>query len=281
MAIDYAKALALDIPDVEYTYTEKDTMLYALGIGFGDDPTDAAQLAYVYEKDLKAFPTMAVIQGFVSFRDMDLGIDYARIVHAGQELILHSTLPVAGTVIGRTRVAEIVDRGEKGALIYLDREISDAAGKLLATVRMSVLCRADGGFGGPVIAVPPVRKIPERAADTVYDIKTLPQQALIYRLSGDVNALHADPGTARKAGFDRPILHGLATFGIIGRAVVAAGLSANADRLRSLGGRFSAPVFPGEAIRVELWHEARDISIRATALGRDQVVFNNGFAAFD
>ncbi|NGM89058.1 3-alpha,7-alpha,12-alpha-trihydroxy-5-beta-cholest-24-enoyl-CoA hydratase [Parapusillimonas sp. SGNA-6] len=280
MAIDYARALALDIPDVHHSYTAKDAALYALGIGLGSDPIDAGQLTYVYEKNQKAFPTMAVIQGFVSFRDIALGIDYAQIVHAGQELILHSTIPVSGTVIGKTRVAEIVDRGEKGAMVYLDRDIRDTSGTLLASVRMSVLCRADGGFGGPVKALPPARPIPDRPPSLVYDIGTLPQQALIYRLSGDVNPLHADIDAARKAGFERPILHGLATFGIIGRAVVAARLDGDADRLRSLGGRFSAPVFPGETIRVELWDEGDDISIRASVKERDKVVFNNGHASF-
>lgn len=280
MAIDYAKALALDIPDVEYTYTAKDTALYALGIGFGSDPIDASQLTYVYEKNQKAFPTMAVIQGFVSFRDIDLGIDYAQIVHAGQELVLHSTLPVSGTVIGKTRVAEIVDRGEKGAMVYLDRDVRDSSGKLLASVRMSVLCRADGGFGGPATTIPLARQIPDRPPSVVSDIGTLPQQALIYRLSGDVNPLHADIEAAHKAGFERPILHGLATFGVIGRAVVAARLDGDADRLLSLGGRFSAPVFPGETIRVELWDEEGEVSIRASVQERGKVVFNNGYASF-
>jgi acyl dehydratase len=281
MTIDYEKALSLEIPDVECTYTEKDTMLYALGIGFGSNPTDAAQLAHVYEKNLKVFPTMAVILGFVSFRDLDLGIDYARIVHAGQELIVHSTLPANGTVVGKTHVAEIVDRGEKGALVCLERKVSDTAGKLLATVRMSVLCRADGGFGGPVTVLPQAKATPERSPDAVYDIPTLPQQALIYRLSGDVNPLHADPEVAREVGFDRPILHGLATFGILGRAIVDSQLNGDSARLRSLAGRFSAPVFPGETIQVELWQEPGGISLRATALGRAKVVFNNGFATFD
>ncbi|AEC21216.1 MaoC-like dehydratase [Pusillimonas sp. T7-7] len=278
MAIDYDKALALDIPGIQYTYNEKDTILYALGIGFGDDPLNERQLAYVYENQLQAFPTMAVIQGFVSFRDLDLGIDYARIVHAGQELTIHKPLPVAATVFAKTTIREIIDRGQKGAMVYLDRAIYDTDGALLADVMMSVLCRADGGFGGPVTELPQPQAVPDRAPDTFCELTTTPQQALIYRLSGDVNPLHVDPEAARKAGFDKPILHGLATFGLVARGFVDASCAGDGGRLKSLAGRFSAPVFPGETVHVEVWKEEDCFSLRASVMQRNSIIFNNGRA---
>jgi acyl dehydratase len=165
-------------------------------------------------------------------------------------------------------------------LIRLARDISDAASsQLLARSTMTVLCRADGGFGGPVTEVPPPRPHPGRLPDCTVTMATLPQQALIYRLSGDVNPLHADPAAARKAGFERPILHGLATFGFVGRALTqAAGEAGQGDDLRTLRGRFLAPVFPGDTLAVDLWQEEDGWTVRASVPARDTVVFANGFA---
>lgn len=280
MTIDYQRVLALDIPAVEHSYTQRDAMLYALGLGLGSDPLDSAQLRYVYEQNLQVFPTMPVVLALVSMRAIDLGIDCTKLVHGEQELVLHAPLRTAGTIIGKTRVTEIVDRGAgKGALIYLAREVKDKAnGTLLATSTMSVFCRADGGFGGPVTGAPAPYKLPDREPDAVHDISTLPQQALIYRLSGDFNPLHAEPAVARAAGFERPILHGLATFGIVARALVAGPLAGNGARLASLAGRFTAPVLPGETIRVEIWNEGDIYGLRAKSLARDAVVFDYGRA---
>ena len=280
MTIDYQKALALDIPAVEFTYTQRDTMLYALGLGLGGNPTDEAELRYVYEKDLQAFPTMPVVQAFVSLRTIDLGIDYTKMVHGEQSLRIHAPLPTAGTVVGKTRVKEIVDRGPgKGALVFLERQIRDkATNTLLATAGMSAFCRADGGFGGPVTEGVAPHKLPERMADLTVTIPTLPQLALIYRLSGDFNPLHADPDVAKKAGFERPILHGLATFGIVARAVVAGVLDNDGSRLQTFSGRFSSPVLPGDTLHVELWRDGTNVSARASAMERGVVVFNNGLA---
>lgn len=276
MPIDYESALRLDIPAVVHKYSARDTMLYALGIGFGVDPLDEVQLQYVYEKNLRAFPAMAVTLGFLSVRDIPISIDYTRMVHAEQALELFAELPVAGEVLGKTRVASLIDRGPKGALIRFERDITDAAdGRLLARSSMTVLCRADGGFGGPVTDAAPPRAYPERAADLCYTVATLPQQALLYRLSGDMNPLHADPVTARKAGFQRPILHGLATFGLVARAVavVRPGTS-----LQFISGRFLAPVYPGESLTVELWDEKDGLTLRASVAERGTVVFGNGTA---
>lgn len=277
--IDYESALRLDIPPVRHAYTERDSMMYALGIGLGCDPLDESQLRYVYEKNLQAFPTMAVTLGFLSVRGIPLDIDYTRMLHAEQELELFDDLPVAGEVIGKTRVASIIDRGPKGALIRFERDIVNAADdRLLARSAMTVLCRGDGGFGGPVTQVPPPRAYPERPADMGREVATLPQQALLYRLSGDVNPLHADPAAARKAGFERPILHGLATFGLVGRAVTDAIPGA---RLRALSGRFLAVVYPGETLDVEIWKEPDGYTLRASVAARATAVFGNAVARIE
>lgn len=276
MPLDYESALRLDIPAVVHKYSAKDTMLYALGIGFGAAPLDEAQLQYVYEKGLRAFPAMAVTLGFLSVRDIPIAVDYTRMVHAEQALELFAELPVAGEILGQTRVASLIDRGPKGALIRFERDITDATdGRLLARSSMTVLCRADGGFGGPVTEAAPPRAYPEREADVRHTVATLPQQALLYRLSGDMNPLHADPATARKAGFERPILHGLATFGLVARAVAAV---RPGKSLQFLSGRFLAPVYPGESLSVELWEEEDGLTLRASVAERGTVVFGNGTA---
>lgn len=279
MAIDYHKLMAYSPPEREHSYTDRDTMLYALGIGVGHDPVDDAQLRFVYEKDLQALPMMACILGYTRIRDLDLGVDYTKLLHGDQATVFHKAIPVSGTVSSRITVRDVVDRDEKGAIIYLDRTLTDkATGDLLATLSMGVFCRGEGGFGGPNKTAPQVHEIPARAADMVCDLPTVPQAALIYRLSGDLNPLHADPIMARKVGFDRPILHGLATYGIVGHAILKSICGYDPARLASLSGRFSAPVYPGETIRTEIWQDGATISFRATAIERNAIVMNNGRA---
>ena len=282
MPIDYEKLLALKIPDAEHSYSERDTILYALGIGVGHDPMSRGELQFVYEPKLKTLPTYPVVLGYPGFwaRDLDTGIDWVRLVNGEQGVRRHRPIPVRGTVVGRTRILEVVDKGAgKGALVYTEREIADkASGQLLATVTQTVFCRADGGFGGPPRETPPVHPIPERAPDTVCDLTTRPEQALIYRLSGDRNALHADPEVAKKAGYERPILHGAATFGVAGHAVVKAACDDDPDRIVSIACRFSAPVIPGETIRTEIWRDGNIVSFRSHIVGRDAIAVNNGRA---
>ncbi len=268
--------------DIEHTYSERDTMLYALGLGFGEDPDDPKELAYVYEDGLKAAPSMALILGYPGFwmKDPKTGIDWKKILHGEQWLEMHKALPTAGTVIGRTRIDQISDKGEgKGAVIYLTRDVIDkASGDLLAEVKMSTFCRGDGGFGGENLPGPKPAVIPDRAPDHICELKTLPRQALIYRLSGDYNPLHADPEVARSVGFERPILHGMATYGIAGRAILKTVCDYDATRLKGLDVRFSAPVYPGETVRSEIWVNGPDVRFRASVLERDLVVLNNGAA---
>ena len=282
MTINYAKLLALKIPEVEHSYTDKDTILYALGVGLGHDPLDLEQLPFVYEKNLKALPTFAAVLGYPGFwaRDLNTGIDWVKLVNGEQGITLHRPLSPAGTVIGRTRILEAIDKGAgKGALVYTEKTVTDkASGALVATVTQTSFCRGDGGFGGPPREPPAPHPRPERAPDMVCDLATRPEQALIYRLSADRNPLHADPEIARAAGFPRPILHGLGTFGVVGHALLRAACGYDPARLQSINARFSAPVYPGETLRTEIWRDGTVVSFRSRVLERDAVAINNGRA---
>src|SRR3954454_2510513 len=204
MPIVYEKLLALKIPDVVQTYTEKDAILYALGVGLGHDPLNADELPFVYEKNFEVLPTFAVVLAWPGFwaRDLDTGIDWVNLVAGEQGLVLHRPLAPRGTVIGKTRITEVIDKGPgKGALVYSERSVIDqASGELIATVTSTTFCRADGGFGGPPREAARVHPIPQRPPDATCDVPTRPEAALIYRLSGDPNPLHVDPDVAKAAG---------------------------------------------------------------------------------
>jgi len=280
MPIIYDKLIALKIPEVAQAYTEKDAILYALGVGLGRDPMDGDELPFVYERNLKLLPTFAAVLGWPGFwvRDLDSGIDWVKVVAGEQGLVLHRPLDPRGTVIGRTRVTEIIDKGAgKGAHVYSERDLIDSAsGEKIATVTHTTVCRGDGGFGGPVRVAPAVHPIPARAPDLICDRGTRPEAALIYRLSGDPNPLHADPAVARQAGFARPILHGLASFGIACHGILKCLCDHDPGRLKAISGRYSAPVFPGETIRTEMWRDGPIVSFRARVVERDVIALNNG-----
>jgi acyl dehydratase len=282
MAIDYDKLLALKIPDVEQTYGPKDCILYALGLGFGLDPMNGNELPFVYEKNLKVMPTQANVIAYPGLwvRDLDTGMDWVKIVHGEQAMTIHKPLPASGTVVGKTRVLDAIDKGAgKGAIVYSERKITDkASGELLCTIVQTTFGRGDGGFGGPARPQRPVHALPERAPDIVCDLPTRPEAALIYRLSADMNPLHADPAVAKAAGFARPILHGLATFGVAGHAIVKEMCGYAPEKLKSIAARFSAPVFPGETIRTEMWKDGNIVSFRCRVVERDVVAINNGKA---
>jgi acyl dehydratase len=282
MPIVYEKLLALKIPEVTQAYTERDAILYALGVGLGHEPTDEHELPFVYEKNLQVLPTFAAVLGWPGFwvRDLDTGIDWVQVVAGEQGLVVHRPLAPRGTVTGRTRVTDIIDKGPgKGALIYSERALIDAAsGNKIASVTQTTFCRGDGGFGGPARAAPPVHPIPARAPDLICDLSTRPEAALIYRLSGDPNPLHADPAVARAAGFPRPILHGLVSFGIAGHAILKCLCGHDPARLVAIAGRYSAPVFPGETLRTEIWRDGTIVSFRVRVADRDVIALNNGRA---
>ena len=285
MAIDYERLKNRQFPILRHTYSPRDTMLYALGVGLGQDPLECKQLEFVYERNLAALPTMAVVLGYPGFwlKESDSGVDWRQVLHGEQWLTLHEPLPASGTVTGSTRVLEILDKGPaKGAIVYSTRQITDSdSGKLLATVTQSAVCRGDGGFGGPREwpVCPRPHPIPESSPDDRVTLTTRPEAALIYRLSGDYNPLHADPAAAGSAGFTRPILHGLATYGIAGHAILKSRCDYAANRLRRLDCRFSAPVYPGESIVTEIWNlTERTFAFRCLVAERDLVVLNNGYA---
>jgi acyl dehydratase len=286
VALNYKKLLALDIPDVEHSYTEKDTILYALGLGLGHDPMDETELAFVYEKNLKVLPTFAMELGYSPFwlRNPAIGLDWNKVVHGEAGFTLHRPVAPKGTVIGRTRIVEAIDKGEgKGALIYSQREVFDkASGEKIATLRQTTFARGDGDFGGPREwsrgEAPKLHAIPDRMPDLICDLLTRPEIALIYRLSGDTNPLHAEPAFAKVAGFPRPILHGLATFGIAGHAILKTVCGYDPAKLTAMDARFSAPVFPGETIRTEMWRDGSVLSFRVRVAERDVIAINNGRA---
>lgn len=285
--LDYQKTRHAQFEDVHHSYTSRDTILYALGIGMGSDPLDRSELRFVYEKDLQVVPVMASVlasPGFWMRERKELGIDAVKLVHGEQAVTLHAALPAEGTVIGRTRVTRIVDKGEgKGAIIQTEKQLFDAAtDQLLATVEQAVFCRGDGGFskvsGGGDEAGPGMVATPDTPPDHVIDMPTRPDAALLYRLSGDLNPLHADPDVAAKAGFAKPILHGLATYGVTCRALLAAFCGNDPARLKSMRTRMSSPVFPGETIRVECWRQPGGVAFRARIPARDVTVLSHGHA---
>lgn len=283
--IDAQKLLMRQFAPIDHAYDRRDAQLYSLGVGFGADPLDVRQLRYVYEGQdgdaLLALPTMANILAYPGFwvRETDTGIDWRRVVHAEQEIIIHAPLQASGRVTGHNRVSALWDKGPgKGALMQQERVVRDAATEAkLATVRQLSLLRGDGGFGaGGSDGTPPApHAIPERAPDAVCDLTTPPQLALIYRLSGDLNPLHADPAVAQTAGFERPILHGMATMGVAAHAVLRTVLDYDARPIAGMRVRFTGPAIPGDTLRTELWIDGRTVSLRTTAIERGVVVLNN------
>lgn len=285
--IDYEKTRAWRSGLVRQAYTAKDSILYALGVGFGADPLDAQELRYVYEKDLVAVPTMAAVlasPGFWMRERAELGIDFVRLVHGEQSVALHRPLPGAATLVGESRVVRITDKGEgKGAVMHVEKTLTDEAdGGLVATVEQVLFLRGDGGFskhGGGDAPAPAAPELPAGVPDVTLALPTRADAALLYRLSGDINPLHIDPAVAAKAGFPRPILHGLATYGNACRGILASCCGHDATRLRSIRARLSAPVYPGETLLLECWRlGAEEVAFRARVQERDVQVLANGRA---
>jgi acyl dehydratase len=283
MPIDYKSLMAMRWPEYEAKYSEREAMLYALGVGFGADPLDEAELPFVYEKSLKTVPTMATMIAWQEGLSARTGVNRVLVVHGEQRVRLHQPLPPAASVVAATRVVEAIDKGkDKGAVIVLETTIREkSSGQPLCTNLSSIFARGDGGFGGPSSGGLAPHALPDRAPDAVAASKTLPNQALLYRLSGDRNPLHSDPSFAKAAGFPRPILQGLGTFGIACRAVLKTMCDYDHTRIIGFDARFSAPVFPGETIRTEIWRDGNIVSFRAKAVERDVLVLNNGKATLN
>ena len=285
MAFSYDKILNWPFDEVVETYALRDSIIYALGLGFGFNPTDPDELKYVYEDGLQTFPTMPVVLGHPGpwMTNPETGIDYVKVLHGEQHLEIHQDLPVEGTVVAQNKVIDVIDKGaDKGALIISERKLYEqASGDLLCTQKSVIFARGNGGFGGPVTSSPKPHALPDREPDATVDIPMSPQAALLYRLNGDYNPLHADPAIAEKAGFKAPILHGLASFGVAARAVLQSLDNSDSSRLTSFGLRFSAPVYPGETIRTEIWRDGNEVSFRARVPERGVIALNNGLAVVD
>lgn len=279
--LDPETLLSYAIPDARDDYDPRDVIIYALGVGAGLS-SDVDETHFLYERGLQALPTMALVLGTAGFWPMDpkSGLDWISILHGEQRLTLHQPLDPAGIMLGTTRVADLADKGPgKAAMIRAVKTLKNPGGELVAEATETWVVRGGGGFGGardlPGEALPPV---PSRDPDYAVPLPTSRAQAATYRLSGDRNPLHIDPVTARRAGHERPILHGLSTMGVIARAVIHACAEGDAERLREIALRFTAPVFPGDTIETHIWLEAGRLHFRAMAVERGVVVADNGVA---
>ena len=260
---------------IHHTYSERDVMLYALGVGAGTD-----DLQFTYERDLKVLPTFGVIAAFPAMFSLGsvMQVNPMMVLHGEQRIELHAAIPSRGTLTTTPTVRAIYDKG-KGALVIVDAETVDDKGKLIFKNTFGTFARGEGGFGGNRGPSGPRNVPPDRKPDAVVEMPTLVQQALIYRLSGDMNPLHADPDFAKMGGFDRPILHGLCTFGHVGRAVLRSWCNDNPARFKALDVRFAGVVFPGETIVTEMWKTAPgEIIVQAKTKERGEVVISSAAA---
>ena len=278
MPIDPVAAVAATLPVTYHSWDADDVILYHLGIGAGiDKPTDLDELTYTYERYLKVLPSFGVIPAFDALLNINafdgIDIDFSLVLHGEQDLELHRPLPAVGDVENHARIAEVYDKGKAG-LIVIEVESRDAGGPLV-TNRFGVFARGEGGFGGEATASPPGNEPPDRAPDAVVAARTLAHQALLYRLSGDANPLHADPEFAALAGFEVPILHGLCTYGIACKAVVDELLDGDVDRVARYQVRFVGVVYPGETVVTSMWGETDRIILSATTAERGAPVLSN------
>ncbi|GIW43391.1 MAG: 3-alpha,7-alpha,12-alpha-trihydroxy-5-beta-cholest-24-enoyl-CoA hydratase [Candidatus Binatia bacterium] len=278
MPIDVQKALGAQLPATAGAWNPDQVILYHLGIGAGmNKPTDPKELEYTYERYLKVLPSFAVIPVFGALGGMNnipgISINLAMVLHGEQEVVLHRPLPVSAEIENTARVAGIYDKG-KAALIVLEVNTKEKGGAPLFTNRFTIFARGEGGFGGDP-GPKAQHEMPNRQPDAVVESPTMPHQALIYRLSGDKNPLHCDPEFAKLAGFEKPILHGLCSFGIVCKAVVDTVLDGAVDKVASYGARFSGVVYPGETIVTSMWKEDGKIVIAAKTKERDTPVISN------
>jgi acyl dehydratase len=279
--LDADKLLAFSIPKARDDYDPRDAILYALGVGAGLS-AEIDETHFLFERQLQVLPTMALVLGTPGFWPMDpvSGLDWLNILHGEQRLRLFAPLDPAGTLIGETKVTDLADKGPgKAALVCAVKQLKTPGGMLVAEATETWVVRGAGGFGGPRdlpgAGLPPT---PQRNPDFEINLPTSRAQAATYRLSGDRNPLHIDPTTALGAGFDRPILHGLSTMGLVARALIHACCAGKADSLREIALRFTAPVYPGDTIRTHIWQEGNALHFRADAVERDARVIDDGLA---
>ena len=282
MTIDAAKLLEWTFPVTEHAVTVKDAMLYALGVGLGCEPADKPELRYVYERELAVLPTMAAVIGHPGpwYSDPGTGIDWLRVVHGEQSVEMHAPLRESATLRCETSVTDIEDKGAgRGALVRWRRRLTDASdASPVATLDSTLFCRGDGGFGGPRRAPTAEPDWPAGPPTATVTRPISPRAALLYRLSGDLNPVHADPQVAAEAGFERPILHGLCTFAMATWSALRELTGGDATALRSVRARFKAPVLPGQSLRTDLWQDGATVRFRSYAGDGDggRLVLDNG-----
>lgn len=276
------KVLSWKFPDIEHTATPRDCMLYALSIGVGDRPQDARDLQFVYEHGLKFFPSQVNVIAHPGgwIQEPELEVDWVKLLHGEQSFTMHAVPEPGKTYVGSYQVLDVVDKGPgKGALLFLRKELREKGhSAVVSTVTSTYFLRGDGGCGGTTTEAPAPHPVPERAPDQSCSLPTLARAALIYRLSGDYNPIHADPVLARKAGFERPILHGLCTLGFATRAIISSCCNDEPERLKLLQLRFSSPVYPGDTLVTDIWQDGDSVSFRSRVAERNVVVLNNGRA---
>ncbi|MQA07148.1 MAG: 3-alpha,7-alpha,12-alpha-trihydroxy-5-beta-cholest-24-enoyl-CoA hydratase [Pseudonocardiaceae bacterium] len=273
MPIDPDVAVGGSLGETEFSWTASDVLLYHLALGAGARPTEPAELRYAYERDLRVLPTFGIIApnlrdtGTPSVSFPGVEIDLAKVLHGRQEIVLHRPIPVEGKAITRSRIADIYDKGSAAVLLQ-EGETVDPAGNPLWTTRSAIFARGEGGFGGK--RGPSERvELPDREPDSVLEKPILPQQALLYRLCGDRNPLHADPEFAAAAGFPAPILHGLCSYGMVCKEVVDGLLDGDVARVASYAARFAGVVYPGETLRTRVWREGDRLLLTTSAAERD------------
>lgn len=281
MPIKYDEVMGLRNVGQKYSWTDREVMLYAYGIGMGADPMDEKELSFVNEgyftpRELKVVPTYASVAAWGASAG-PIDINRVMVVDGERDITFHKPLPVAANITADSSILGVFDKGkDKGAVILRKTVLKNEKGEDLATLVASQFARGDGGFGGPSEGQPEPHPIPKRAPDMSVDISTRPDQALIYRLCGDRNPLHSDPEFAKKAGFDRPILHGMCTYGLSCRAVLQTYADYDPRAFKQHAVRFSAPVFPGETVSFDLWKDGSVISLEGRVKSRNVTVIRNG-----
>ncbi|WP_416975577.1 MaoC/PaaZ C-terminal domain-containing protein [Streptomyces sp. 4F14] len=272
MPIDAAEALAAAPRTGEITWTRKDVQLYHLGLGAGTPATDPDELRYTLESRLHVLPSFATVAGngspgVISGLSMPgVDVDLSQVLHGGQSLTVHRPLPAEGSATATGRIAAVYDKG-KAAVLVMRTEVADADGPLW-TGDAHIFVRGEGGWGGG--RGPSGRREPPTGEpDLTVERPIREDQALLYRLSGDHNPLHADPDFAKRAGFERPILHGLCTYGMTLKAVVDTVLDGDVTRVRSYDTRFAGVVYPGETLRIRMWRGAGAVRVAVSAAERD------------
>jgi acyl dehydratase len=279
LTIQYPAVLNYKSPAQDWSFTERDAMLYALCLGFGGDPLNERTLPFVYEKQLKVVPTLPTVMAWVVEPTFAaLGADPKSALHGEQKIELHRAITMPLKVSVQGSVLEVYDKGaDRGAILMTRHVITDAAdGGKVATLTTSCFARAEGGCGGSAEAPPRPHAVPGRPPDQSLDIATRADLALQYRLTGDRNPIHAEPDAARDAGFARPLLHGLCSFGISCRAVLEAYADFDPRRIASHQARFASPVYPGEILTVDLWRDDEVVSFEARIKARGVTVMKNG-----